>query len=877
MASSPSSTQSVAVLGMPRSGTSLTARMLNVMGVDLGPEEHMLEPTAGSNPKGYWEQREINALNDAILQTFGGTFESPPELPPGWEDDPVLDPLRQRAQRLIDDYFGGARLWGWKDPRNSLTQPFWRRLVPDTAFVLCVRAPEDVASSWQRHDSVHALDWDELLGVWLQYNAAALRNTAGAPRLVVLHDRLLAEPRAEAERLETFLAELGAAPPPGALEEALDGIDGALVHHRTTVLESIEDARVPVETRALYGLLEGLADPHAPADRAAVVEALAGALWAHHRERRVAAARPDAAEETARPEPAGPAPSLRATVGAMVRRLRPARRRAAARQERPLEEIGASLDSPADGALLNRNDVWVWGRILFPNAATARVLVSVNGAPGVRARLGLPRADVAADPALSHGHRDAPVAGFELLVPPRWLPDDQDEVEIAVTAMATDGSSVELPRRRVRLEHPQRGTDQDDARARELRERVDSAGRWRSAGAPEAGIVLAFSRALHREAAREQLLGLLGRLGGRGVPSAVVATMDRSLHDRFEAAGAKVHMTSPVPLEAPDLYESRLEELAAWLAAARPRGILAQGIDSFPAIDLAERLEIPHAWFLYEAVDPGAGWIRRGLAGPEYQYARDRAALALQRADALIFPSEATRAFYEPYCDRARTSVVRAGVDSDAIARFRADFDREAARQALGIAPSATVLFCPGRIVQAGWKIVVLQALAELRERHPEAYLVLPGASEETSEQVELFRDYAANAGLADAVRILPASGGYYWYGMADVVVVDTDPQDMPSAALEAMAFEDLVVASKLGGLDETIEHGVNGWLWEPNDLGQLIDLLDAALSAGPGSARRSGHARPRASASATIPMLAPLRSSGSSRPRLCCRADEPA
>src|ERR1044072_904172 len=98
---------------MPRSGTSLITRVLNIMGVALGPEQHMLEPTA-SNPKGYWEQREINALNDAILSVFGGSFEHPPDLPPGWQHDPALDPLRTRAAALLTEYFADAPLWGFK-------------------------------------------------------------------------------------------------------------------------------------------------------------------------------------------------------------------------------------------------------------------------------------------------------------------------------------------------------------------------------------------------------------------------------------------------------------------------------------------------------------------------------------------------------------------------------------------------------------------------------------------------------------------------------------------------------------------------------------------------------------------------------------------
>ena len=124
---------SVCVLGMPRSGTSLTARILNIMGVNLGPEEDMLEPTAWSNPKGYWEQREINALNDAILNCFGGSFERPPDLPPGWNADPILDPVKDWATSLVERHFGDAPVWGLKDPRNSLTQPLWRELAPDMA------------------------------------------------------------------------------------------------------------------------------------------------------------------------------------------------------------------------------------------------------------------------------------------------------------------------------------------------------------------------------------------------------------------------------------------------------------------------------------------------------------------------------------------------------------------------------------------------------------------------------------------------------------------------------------------------------------------------------------------------------------------------
>src|SRR6266404_7841922 len=110
----------VCILGMHRSGTSLLARILNLTGVDLGPDELLAEPTA-DNPKGFWEHREIVSINNAILQRHGGSWDEPPLLPPGWETSAAIDDLRHHAQQLIQDQFAEVQLWGWKDPRSCLT------------------------------------------------------------------------------------------------------------------------------------------------------------------------------------------------------------------------------------------------------------------------------------------------------------------------------------------------------------------------------------------------------------------------------------------------------------------------------------------------------------------------------------------------------------------------------------------------------------------------------------------------------------------------------------------------------------------------------------------------------------------------------------
>ena len=56
----------VSVLGMPRSGTSAAARMLNLLGASLGND--LAEPN-DFNPTGVWEHRGIRAINEELGTT----------------------------------------------------------------------------------------------------------------------------------------------------------------------------------------------------------------------------------------------------------------------------------------------------------------------------------------------------------------------------------------------------------------------------------------------------------------------------------------------------------------------------------------------------------------------------------------------------------------------------------------------------------------------------------------------------------------------------------------------------------------------------------------------------------------------------------------
>jgi hypothetical protein len=262
-------TTMVCVLGMSRTGTSLTTRVLNLLGVYLGPEDVLLGART-ANPDGFWEHYRLMRLNEGILRRMGGNWREPPALPDGWEAATELEEERTQARELLDETFAGHELAGWKDPRNSLTLPFWQQLIPDMRYVICLRNPVDVAASLDRRDGISATTAFQL---WLRYLASALVHTASRPRVFVSYESFFDDWHEPVARLAGLI---GREPDAEPIQET---IRDNLWHHRTAPDEVVADPRLPGDVRSLYVLSELLHDGRAESSPE-LVEAYARELLA---------------------------------------------------------------------------------------------------------------------------------------------------------------------------------------------------------------------------------------------------------------------------------------------------------------------------------------------------------------------------------------------------------------------------------------------------------------------------------------------------------------------------------------------------------------------------------------------------------------------
>jgi hypothetical protein len=242
----------ICVLGMHRSGTSLLTRILNLAGVEIGSDKALTTEPVADNPKGYWEHHALTGISDAIIKRYGGTWDQPPVLRPGWESDAAFDDLRHRARQLIDEQFSNASIWGWKDPRTCLTLPFWQLLLPRMRYVVCLRNPVDVAASLARRDGFSN---EKSFSLWLAYVSAALKYSEGKPRLVVVYEDLMNDCFGELQRIAEFLGTSERASQPDVREAVQEFIDPNLQHHHSVDQSSGGGSRLEFEARRLYDAL----------------------------------------------------------------------------------------------------------------------------------------------------------------------------------------------------------------------------------------------------------------------------------------------------------------------------------------------------------------------------------------------------------------------------------------------------------------------------------------------------------------------------------------------------------------------------------------------------------------------------------------------
>lgn len=138
-------------------------------------------------------------------------------------------------------------------------------------------------------------------------------------------------------------------------------------------------------------------------------------------------------------------------------------------------------------------------------------------------------------------------------------------------------------------------------------------------------------------------------------------------------------------------------------------------------------------------------------------------------------------------------------------------------------------IVCVGRLIHIKGQGLLIEAIAQLRERGFEARLTLVGAGPKRADLERL----ADRLGIREHVLFAGAVGQDHIqsiYRSGDVFCLPSLAEGLPVVFMEAMALKLPVVASRIMGVPELVEDGRTGLLVTPARLDLLVDALARLL-----------------------------------------------
>ena len=184
----------------------------------------------------------------------------------------------------------------------------------------------------------------------------------------------------------------------------------------------------------------------------------------------------------------------------------------------------------------------------------------------------------------------------------------------------------------------------------------------------------------------------------------------------------------------------------------------------------------------------------------------------LKRASQLVgLSEELAQKMIENGADPARVRVISNGVDT---AKFR-PVPRDEARQRMGLPLDRKIIIGVGYLLERKGFHLAVEALRTVRERHPDAMLVIVGGVSRWGQDYSAeIHEAIRRTGMADHVRLVgarPPEELYLWYSTADLFTILSSREGSPNAPLEALACGIPIVATPIGSIPQLLTNTTLG------------------------------------------------------------------
>lgn len=213
-------------------------------------------------------------------------------------------------------------------------------------------------------------------------------------------------------------------------------------------------------------------------------------------------------------------------------------------------------------------------------------------------------------------------------------------------------------------------------------------------------------------------------------------------------------------------------------------------------------------------------WCRGSDVYLPWRFKRAGLGLALRNADAVIALTKDMKREIQKICNR-EIIVIPNGIDLE---RFQ-NLSREEARNKLQIKADDKIIIFVGSLRPVKGVKYLIKAMKIVRQKEPNARLILIGNGEEKQDLVKLTGDL--NLGnLITFVGQIPNEKVPEYMAASNVFVLPSLSEGFPLVSLEAMACGLPIVVSRVCGLPEIVEDGKNGFLVESGNPEQIAEKV---------------------------------------------------
>ena len=218
---------------------------------------------------------------------------------------------------------------------------------------------------------------------------------------------------------------------------------------------------------------------------------------------------------------------------------------------------------------------------------------------------------------------------------------------------------------------------------------------------------------------------------------------------------------------------------------------------------------------------------------------RNAERLASHWCDCLIFISQplVDWALKERVADPKKMVKIYSGIELERFTPVPEE-EKKRLRKQWGLGEQDAVVGIVSKLWEGKGHVLLIEAFREIRRRKRDAKLLVVGEGYLLKDLKNLVDQYGLNdavvfTGFQSEVASILAT--------FDVAVLPSLFEGMGRVLVEAMAMEKPVVASRVGGIPDLVEHGVNGYLVSPGDTKGLEQAIWTILD-DPSLARRMGN-----------------------------------